>query len=76
MFLKLLRWPFKSQISCHSYNIPSMSPSRVGGPILLTNSPREQKKNKVNVCSILINKKKNYNLGSSDSMVFGYVFYF
>ncbi len=34
---------------------------RVGGPILMTNSPREQKKNKVNVCSILVNrKKKNY----------------
>jgi len=76
MLLKLLRWPFKSQISCHIYNIPSMSPSKVGGPILLTNNPREQKKNKVNVCSILINKKKNYNLGSSDSMIFGYFFIF
>jgi len=53
-----------------------MSPSKVGGPILLTNNPREQKKNKVNVCSILINKKKNYNLGSSDSMIFGYFFIF
>jgi hypothetical protein len=53
-----------------------MSPSKVGGPILLTKNPREQKKNKVNVCSILINKKKNYNLGSSDSIIFGYVFYF
>jgi hypothetical protein len=55
MFLKLLKCPFKSQISCRNYNIPSMSPSRVGGPIFLTNSPREQKNNKVNVCSILIN---------------------
>ncbi len=36
---------------------------RVGGPILMTNSPREQKKNKVNVCSILVNRKKNFNLG-------------
>ncbi len=58
MLLKLLRCPFKSQISCHNYNIPSMSPSKVGGPILLTNNPRKQKKNKVNICSILINNKK------------------
>jgi hypothetical protein len=27
---------------------------KVGGPIIVTNSPREQKKNKVNVCSISI----------------------
>jgi len=32
----------------------------------MTNSLRKQKKNKVNVCSILVNRKKNYNLGSSD----------
>ncbi len=36
---------------------------RVGGPILVINSPREQKKNEVNVCSILVNKNKNYILG-------------
>ncbi len=49
---------------------------RVGGPIIVTNSPREQKKNKVNVCSILVNRKKKYILGSSDSMIFGYFFIF
>ncbi len=42
----------------------------------MTNNPKEQKKNKVDVCSILVNKNKNYNLGSSDWMIFGYVFYF
>ncbi len=49
---------------------------RVGGPILVTNSPREEKKNKVNVCSILVNRKKNYNPGSSDGIIFEYFFYF
>jgi len=42
----------------------------------VTNSPREEKKNKVNVCSILVNRKKNYNPGSSDGIIFEYVFYF
>jgi hypothetical protein len=45
--------------------------TRVDGPILMTNSPREQKKNKINVCSILVNRKKIYNLTLSDWMVFG-----
>jgi hypothetical protein len=42
----------------------------------MTNSPKKQKKNKVNVCSILVNGKKFLNPGSSDWMIFGYVFYF
>jgi hypothetical protein len=49
---------------------------RVGGPILVTNSPIEEKNNKVNVCSILVNRMKNYNLGSNDGIIFEYVFYF
>jgi hypothetical protein len=32
----------------------------------MTNSPREQKTNKINVCSVLVNRKKNYYMGSSD----------
>jgi hypothetical protein len=90
MLLKLLRCPFKSQISCHNSNIPSMSPSKVGGPILLTNSPRKQKKNKVNVCSILMGSSVIWyyepiihnitlniihNMSSSDWIIFGYVFF-
>jgi hypothetical protein len=31
---------------------------RVGGLIIVANRPREQKKNKVNICSILVNRKK------------------
>jgi hypothetical protein len=42
----------------------------------MTNSPREQKKNKDNVCSILVNRKKTYNPSASDWMIFGHVFYF
>jgi hypothetical protein len=36
----------------------SIVKNRVGGPIFMTNSPKEQKKNKVNVCLILVNTKK------------------
>jgi len=42
----------------------------------MTNSPRGQKKNKVNIWLILVNWKKNYNPGSSDWMIFGNVFLF
>ncbi len=31
---------------------------KVGGPILVTNSPREQKKKRVHVYSILVDRKK------------------
>jgi len=41
--------------------------------ILMTNSPRQQNKNKVNVCSILVNRKKNYSLSLIDWMIFGYI---
>jgi hypothetical protein len=41
--------------------------------ILMTNSPREQNKNKVNVCSILVNRKKNYSPSLIDRMIFGYI---
>jgi hypothetical protein len=50
-------------------HVPQLT--RVRGPVLVTNSPREQKKNNINVCSILVNRKKNYNLSLSDWMVFG-----
>jgi hypothetical protein len=43
----------------------SIVKNRVGGPIFMTNSPREQKKNKVDVCLILVIKKK-INPSSSD----------
>jgi hypothetical protein len=36
--------------------------NRVGMPILMINSPREQKKNKVIVCSVSVNRKKKFNL--------------
>jgi hypothetical protein len=50
---------------------------RVGWLILVTNSPREQKKKKkVYVCSVLVNKKKNYKLGSIGWMIFEHVVYF
>jgi hypothetical protein len=42
----------------------------------MTNSPKKQKKNKVNVCSILVNSKKNLIYVSSDWMIFVYVFDF
>ncbi len=46
--------------------------NRVGGPIFMTNNPKEQKKNKVNVCLILVNTKTKFNSSSSDWMIFGY----
>jgi hypothetical protein len=51
--------------------------NRVGGPILMTNSSREQKKNKVIVCSILVNRKKFFNLsfkGLNDFWVCFFIF--
>jgi hypothetical protein len=42
----------------------------------MTFNPRKQKKNKVNVCSILVNRKKKYNMGSNDLNDFWVCFYF
>jgi hypothetical protein len=48
---------------------------RVGEFILVINSLRKQKKNKINVRSILLNRKKiNYNPSSNDLNDFGVCF--
>ncbi len=35
---------------------------RVGGPIFVKNNPQEQKKDKINVCSVLVNRKIIYKI--------------
>ncbi len=48
-------YPNNPRTTLGDYTIQSLG-FRVGGLIIMTNSPRKQKKNKVNVCSILVNK--------------------
>jgi hypothetical protein len=50
----------------HGNEQDGLSNTRVGELILVINRPRKQKKNKINVCSILVNRKKNYNPNSND----------
>ncbi len=61
----------------HGNEQDGLSNTRVGELILVINSPRKQQnKNKINVCSILVNRIKNYNLDSNDWMILEYVFWY